>query len=197
MAPGGPNRMRPEARRRSAASRISVSTCMLEILTAETEEHFQLVRELTREYIAWDVSRTTELGLDPRVLLSFQYAHGEESLPGDYSPPEGCLLLATFDADAAGCGAFHKLTPDTCEMKRVYVRPQFRGHGIGRQLATDLLSRARKAGYAQMFLETVTFMDAAITLYESLGFRRCDPYYEIPASFLPITVFMELDLDAS
>jgi ribosomal protein S18 acetylase RimI-like enzyme len=169
---------------------------MVKVFPADSDEHFQLVRDLTRKYIAWDVSRTAELGLDPNVLMEFQYAQGGERLPGDFSPPEGCLLLATFDGNAAGCGAFHKLAPSVCEMKRVYVRPEFRGRGIGRDLATHLVSTARKAGYASMRLETVTFMDTAIALYESLGFHRIDPYYEIPTSFLPITVFMELDLHA-
>ena len=170
---------------------------MVNIFPAETEDHFQSVRELIREYISWDVSRTSALGLDASILLEFQYSQGEEALPGHYSPPEGCLLLATFDDRSAGCGAFHKLEDRVCEMKRVYVRPEFRGHGIGRQLAQALIARATGAGYASMRLETVTFMDAAISLYESLGFRRRDPYYEIPESFLPITVFMELDLHRS
>jgi ribosomal protein S18 acetylase RimI-like enzyme len=169
----------------------------VQIFPAQTDEHFRLVRELTREYIAWDVSRTAALGLDPIVLMDFQYGQGEETFPGDYSPPEGCLLLATFMANTAGCGAFHKLEPRVCEMKRVYVRPDFRGHGLGRQLATALIATATEAGYATMRLETVTFMDAAITLYETLGFRRRDPYYQIPSTFLPITVFMELALTPS
>lgn len=167
---------------------------MVKVFRASTNEHFQLVRVLTREYIAWDVERTKELGLDPDVLLEFQYAQGEEPLPGDYAPPEGCLLLATVDKSAAGCGAFHKLETKVCEMKRLYVRPMFRRYGIGRQLSEALITRARGVGYDWMRLETVTFMDAAIGLYESLGFRRCDPYCEIPASFLRITVFMELEL---
>jgi ribosomal protein S18 acetylase RimI-like enzyme len=170
---------------------------MLEIFPAHTDQHFRLVRKLTREYIAWDVSRTAELGLDPKVLMDFQYAQGEEAIPGDYSPPEGCLLLATFDKRTAGCGAFHKLEAEVCEMKRVYVRPDFRGHSIGRRLATALIATAKEAGYDRMRLETVTFMDAAIALYQSLGFHRREPYYQIPSSFLPITVFMELDLHTS
>ena len=169
----------------------------MEIFPAHNDEHFRLVRELTREYIAWDVSRTSALGLDPSVLMEFQYDQGEETFPGDYSPPEGCLLLATFKTNTAGCGAFHKLEPGVCEMKRVYVRPDFRGPGIGLRLASALIANAKDVDYATMRLETVTFMDAAILLYESLGFRRRDPYYQIPDSFLPITVFMELALKPS
>ena len=166
----------------------------MNIFPAETDEHYQQVRGLTAEYIAWDVSRTTELGLDPDELLRFQYNDGREALPGEYAPPTGCLLLATHDAKVAGCGAFHKLTPEACEMKRVYVRPEFRGLGLGRLLATTLIANATDVGYIQMRLETVTFMGTAISLYESLGFHACNPYYVIPESFRPITVFMELDL---
>ena len=167
---------------------------MLEVFPAETDTHFQHVRELIAEYVAWDSSRTSELGLDVNELLAFQYRQGDESIPGDFTPPEGCLLLATHDGKVAGCGAVHKLTSDICEMKRVYVRPEFRGLGIGRQLASILIATAREAGYRLMRLETVTFMEGAISLYTSLGFHTCEAYYVIPESFRQITVFMELDL---
>jgi len=167
---------------------------MVNILPAETDEQFQYVRELIAEYVAWDISRTTELGLDATELMDFQYGQGHDAIPGDFAPPAGCLLLATHDGNVAGCGAFHMLEPSICEMKRVYVRPQFRGLGIGRRLASTLISTAADAGYSLMRLETVTFMEGAISLYEFLGFRTCDPYYVIPVAFRPITVFMELDL---
>ncbi len=167
---------------------------MLNIFPAETDSHYQHVRELIAEYIAWDSSRTRELGLDVNELLHFQYSQGHESIPGDYIAPAGALLLATYDAKVAGCGAVHKLTSEVCEMKRVYVRPQFRGLGIGRQLASTLIATAREAGYRLMRLETTTFMEGAISLYTSLGFHTCDAYYLIPQSFRQITVFMELDL---
>ena len=167
---------------------------MVKIFPAETHEHFQYVRELIAEYIAWDISRTTALGLDATELIDFQYGEGTRAIPGDFAPPEGCLFLATHDGGIAGCGAFHRLVPDICEMKRVYVRDQFRRMGIGRRIASALIAAATDAGYRLMRLETVTFMHSAIALYESLGFRPCDPYYVIPPVFRPITVFMELDL---
>ena len=82
-------------------------------------------------------------------------------------------------------------------MKRLYVRPPYRRYGIGRSLVKFLISRASEAGYERMKLETVTFMDSAIALNKSMGFHFCDPHYEIPASFLPITVFMDLNLHLS
>ncbi len=167
---------------------------MVKIIPAETDAHFQHVRDLIAEYVAWDSSRTTELGLDITELMAFQYGQGHETVPGDFAPPTGCLLLATHDGSVAGCGAFHRLQPSICEMKRVYVRPHFRRLGIGRQLASTLISTATDAGYSLMRLETVTFMEGAISLYTSLGFRPCEPYYVVPVAFRPITVFMELDL---
>lgn len=167
---------------------------MLEIAPAETEAQYLEIRGLMAEYIQWDCSRIKELGLDSQDFLNFYYGTGDESLPGVFAPPDGCLLLATYSARAAGCGAFRWMTSDVCEMKRLYVRPEFRGMRIGRQLAAMLIASARKAGYGLMRLDTTTFMDEALALYASLGFRTCEPYSVIPRSFREITVFMELDL---
>ncbi|MDB6045451.1 MAG: hypothetical protein JWM63_4002 [Gammaproteobacteria bacterium] len=167
---------------------------MLKIGPAQTPAQYLQVRELLVEHIQWDTSQTSQLGLDPQEVLDFYYASGDEALPGVYAPPDGCMLLATCSAKPAGCGAFHRLSPDTCEMKRMYVRPEFRGMRIGRQLAETLIVAAQEAGYGAMRLETTTFMDKAIAMYSSVGFRTCPPYYVIPESFRAITVFMELIL---
>jgi GNAT superfamily N-acetyltransferase len=159
--------------------------------------HCQQVRELIAEYIAWDSERTRQLGLDVQEFLDFQYGQREEAIPGVYSPPDGCLLLATYSGQPAGCGAFRKISSEICEMKRLYVRPEYRGKQIGRQLATILITTAREVGYGVMRLETVRFMEGALTLYPTLGFRICEPYYVIPDSFRDITLFMELDLRSS
>ncbi|MCA1817434.1 MAG: GNAT family N-acetyltransferase [Acidobacteria bacterium] len=167
---------------------------MLKIAAAETEEQYRQVRELMAEYIEWDSSLVRQLGLDPQEFLDFYYGAGEEALPGIFAPPDGCILLVTYSGKAAGCGAFHRITSDSCEMKRMYVRPEFRGMGIGLRLAETLIVAAREAGYSSMRLETTKFMERAIALYSSLGFRTCQPYYSIPPNFRGITVFMELDL---
>src|SRR5882757_3286579 len=99
---------------------------MLEILPAESAMQYQQVRELLVEHIAWDTSQVSQLGLDGQEALDFYYASGDEVLPGVYAPPEGRMLLPTYSAKAAGCGAFHRMTQDACEMKRLYVRPEFR-----------------------------------------------------------------------
>jgi ribosomal protein S18 acetylase RimI-like enzyme len=167
---------------------------MLKILPAESELQYQQVRELLAEHIAWDTSQVSRLGLDGQEALDFYYASGEEALPGVYAPPGGRMFLATHSEKAAGCGAFHRMTQDTCEMKRMYVRPEFRRMQIGRQLTETLIVAAKEAAYVVMRLETVTFMDKAIAMYSSFGFKTCPPYYVIPESFRAITVFMQLNL---
>jgi GNAT superfamily N-acetyltransferase len=167
---------------------------VLKILPAESEFQYQQVRELLGELIAWDTSQVSQHGLNGQEALDFYYASGAEPLPGVYAPPEGRMFLAAHSAKAAGCGAFHRMTRQACEMKRMYVRPEFRRMQIGRQLAQSLIVAAREAGYAVMRLETVTFMDKAIAMYSSFGFKPCPPYYAIPEAFRAITVFMQLDL---
>jgi putative acetyltransferase len=167
---------------------------LLKIAAAETGIHYQQVRELLAELVALDTAHVRELGLDLQAALDFYYPSVEEELPGMYSPPGGGLFLATYGAEAAGCGAFRRMTPDICELKRMYVRPEFRGKRIGWQLADTLIQRARAAGYYLMRLETTTYLEKAIALYSALGFRTCQPYYAIPEAFQEITVFMELGL---
>lgn len=170
---------------------------MLTIARAETSADYQQALDLMAEYIAWDGAQVREQGLDADAFLAFYYggkSRGDEALPGPFAPPDGCLLLATDAAAAAGCVAFRRLSADTCEMKRLFVRPQFQGLGVGRKLAETLIARAREAGYTQMRLDTTTFMRAAVALYASLGFRPCEPYHGIPQGFEAVSLFMELDL---
>lgn len=114
------------------------------------------------------------------------------SLPGDYAPPEGRLLLATYDGELAGCVALRKLEPSICEMRRLYLRPKFRGRGFGRTLANYVIEEARKIGYRQMRLGTVEpKMQDALRMYREIGFRVTMPYRTNP---LKDAVYMELDL---
>ena len=139
---------------------------MLEIKQASSKELIGQASELFKEYANY-------LNID----LEFQNFNEElESLPGDYSLPEGCLLLAFYKNKLAGCVALRKFDEGMCEMKRLYVRSGYRGKGIGKALAKQILNTARKLGYTHMRLDTLPFMKEAITLYISLGFKEIDPY---------------------
>jgi ribosomal protein S18 acetylase RimI-like enzyme len=153
----------------------------MELAQAETPEQIEEVRRLLREYEA-------SLG----VSLCFQGFERElATLPGEYAPPAGRLLLASETGQALGCVALRKLEDETCEMKRLYLRPDFRGKGTGRMLALAIIDEARKIGCNKMRLDTLPSMREAIALYESLGFKRIEPYYRNP---VPGAVFMELKL---
>lgn len=167
---------------------------MLEITRAVTEKQYQIVRELVAEYIAWDASELRRLGRDPSAAFEFYFAPDNQALPGKYAPPDGCLLLALWSGEPAGCVAFQRLTKQANELKRLYVRPHFRGKRVGRELVAALISAAKAAGYGLMRLETVTYMEDAIALYSRFGFRSCPPYYAALQSFSDISLFMELEL---
>ena len=139
------------------------------------------VREIFREY-------QLSLGID----LCFQNFEQEiANLPDKYAPPEGRLYLAFIDGALAGCIALRPFQEKQCEMKRLYVRPQFRGQNIGRVLVNKVIDDARQIGYRQMFLDTLHTMTVAKALYHSLGFREISSY-----CFNPIegTQYMGLDL---
>jgi len=125
--------------------------------------------------------------------LCFQSFNEElAGLPWEYAPPSGRLLLATLDGTPAGCVALHKIEDGVCEMKRLYVRPQFRRTGLGRRLAEEVISQAREIGYSRMRLDTVvSVMGRAVELYRALGFREIAPYRENP---IPSALYMEKTL---
>lgn len=155
---------------------------MISIEQAETAAQVETVRRLFREYEAW-------LGMD----LCFQSFEEEVlNLPGDYARPDGRLLIADFDGGPAGCVAMRRLEDGVCEMKRLYVRPEFRGVGLGNRLISRVLEEARVAGYVKLRLDTFPpKMGKAVSLYESYGFRTIQPYYHNPHEGV---LFMELDL---
>lgn len=131
------------------------------------------------------------------IDLGFQnFAEELATLPGAYAPPRGLLLVAYVDGAPAGCGAFRPIDdcdyPNACEMKRLYVRPAFRGFGLGRQIAEALMDGARRAGYGTILLDTLDEMEAARELYASLGFESISPYYFNPLSGAH---YLKADLD--
>ena len=130
--------------------------------------------------------------------LSFQGVEAElTALPGAYAAPLGTVVLATVDGRPAACGAMRPKPgtghPSACEMKRLYVRDAFRGHGLGRRIAQRLIDAARDAGHATMLLDTLGDMASAQGLYASLGFVEVAPYYANPIAG---TRYLKLDLAA-
>jgi len=156
----------------------------LHIEQAATSEHIQLARTLFQEYGA-------SLGFS----LCFQNFDKElAGLPGEYAPPHGRLLIAYLDSEAAGCVALHQFEPGIGEMKRLYVRPAFRGKRVGLALANAIIEAACEIGYERMRLDTVpSEMADAVKMYQRLGFHEIAPYRANPQ---PGTLYLELDLAA-
>lgn len=159
---------------------------VLRLRQAATANEIEAARDLFKEYAA-------SLGFS----LCFQSFDQElASLPGDYAPPGGRLILASWiegeREKLAGCVAVHRLDDGVCEMKRLYVRPEFRGKGIGQALAAAVVEEAREIGYRRMRLDTVpSVMGTAVAMYRSMGFREIAAYRVNPVEG---AIYMELDL---
>lgn len=154
---------------------------MLKISPAENNEDTKTFRTLLEEY-------ADSLDVD----LGFQNFEEElANLPGRYAQPDGCILLARYNGEIAGCAALRKLSGDICEGKRLYVKPRFRGLDIGRKLVEALIAEARKIGYSRMRGDTLASMKTAQALYASLGFKQIEPYCYNPTEG---AVFIELKL---
>jgi len=149
---------------------------------AESVAHVTQARELFQEY-------AQSLG----VNLCFQNFEQElAGLPGHYAPPDGRLLLAEYELQLAGCVALHKWEDGICEMKRLYLRPSFRGKGLGRAIAEKIITDARSIGYRRMRLDTIEpLMKDAVEMYRKLGFREIAAYRPNP---IVGAMYMELQL---
>src|SRR5687767_917900 len=154
----------------------------MKLVQVKSEEDVAQARVLFEEYAAW-------LGIN----LCFQNFDKElAGLPGDYAPPDGRLLFAFEDEHLAGCVALRKIGEGVCEMKRLFVRPDFRGRGLGRRLTEDIVQEARQIGYQRIRLDTLPpKMNIAIGVYRSLGFKEIAAYYNNPVEG---ATFMELEL---
>jgi len=161
-------------------ARLALSEHKLKIIQAITPEQIQVAAELFREYQSY---------LD--VDLCFQGFEQElATLPGKYAEPSGAILLAEHEGEIAGCVAVRQLKDDVCEMKRLYVKNDYRGLSAGRLLAEAIIEKAKQLGYKKMQLDTLQRLDRAIGLYEKLGFKEIKPYYANP---LNEVVYWELD----
>jgi putative acetyltransferase len=155
---------------------------LVSIRPAITSDDLVIIRELFLEY-------ANSLGFS----LCFQGFDKElERLPGEYAPPDGRLYIAELNGQPAGCIAVKKREEGVCEMKRLYLRDAFRGHGIGRKLAERIIEDAKAIGYRKMVLDTIEDkMIVAVGLYRSLGFEKRDAYYNNP---IQGALYMELEL---
>ncbi|HUN65769.1 MAG TPA: GNAT family N-acetyltransferase [Bacteroidota bacterium] len=168
---------------------------MIRILEPVTNEELDRVRDLFRSFVSWH----RDVHEDDRHLIDRYFDAGkfEEELavlPGPYASPDGRLLLALWNGEAAGAVALRRIDDRTCEMKRMFVYQRFHGKGIGRALGEAILREARLLGYSSMRLDTSFRQVQAQALYRSLGFRTIDPYYELPQELREWLVFMELKL---
>lgn len=155
---------------------------MFKIVEAASPAEITEARKLFREYSAW-----------LRIDLCFQNFEKElAELPGAYAPPRGRLLFAVEGERVMGCIALRPLDEDVCEMKRLFVRPEFQGRGLGRILTEKIIEDARSIGYRRMRLDTIpSRMGRAVSLYRSFGFQEIAPYYQNPTEG---TLYMELKL---
>jgi len=155
----------------------------MEIRRVENPSDWPVVRALFEEYAA-------SLGYD----LCFQnFSRELETVDTMYGPPGGSMLLAEIDGSACGCVGLRKIDDRVCEMKRLYLRPDFRGDGRGRSLALAILNEAKRMGYRKIRLDTLPTMQTAIAMYRRLGFQEIEPYYPSP---IEGTLYMEMVLDA-
>jgi len=157
---------------------------MLKIYPVKTNEDIDVVRSILGEYLAW---RESQKSISPQELQSFRKQLAD--LPAEFAEPNGCLVLAKYREQPVGCVGLRDLNDGICEMKRLFVKPEWRGRGIGKSLAKEVIKKAMTIGYGCMRIDT--FDDAAKTLYTSLGFKKIKPYRYNPIKGV---VFMELKL---
>ncbi|MBN9696541.1 MAG: carbonate dehydratase [Zoogloea sp.] len=154
----------------------------LRVLGSDDHAEIEHVRQFFRNYAGW-------LGVD----LGYQnFSEEMASLPGAYSAPAGRLFFAEVDGRPAGCIGIRPATDGVCEMKRLYVEPELRGNGVGRELALAAIKAAKALGYRKMMLDTLPAMRIAVKLYRELGFKEAPAYYPTP---IEGTMFLALDLE--
>jgi GNAT superfamily N-acetyltransferase len=153
------------------------------------------VRQLLRSFVRWHLDRHVE---DQNLINQYfdreSFEKELNQLPGKYVYPTGALLLAYYGHEPAGCVALKQIMPHSCEMKRMFVYEKFRGLGVGKRLAAEIIVQARTLGFKNMKLDTSFRQLEAQKLYQSLGFKTCLPYYELTDKLKDWLVFMEIDL---
>ena len=163
---------------------------------AKSQRDFAGVVELMRAFVRWHYERHAA---DRHIIDSYfdpvKFASELSGLPGEFAPPDGALLIAEEEEGRiAGCVALRSLGNGACEMKRMFVSPEFHGKGIGMMLGQAIVDEARRIGYVRMMLDTGPAQREAQGLYRKLGFSDAKPYYELPGQLRDWLVFMRLDL---
>lgn len=170
---------------------------MIKIVSAQSGEALEHLISLAQEYVTWMTAeirqRYPDLDLT-EFATEHEYEDVRKKFPGEHTPPDGCLFIALSDEKVSGCVALGRLTDDICEMRTLFVRPQFRGSGVGKQLALASLEAARTLRYSRVRLDTLAFMEGAQRLYHSLGFYDIDAYLDVSASLKQYIHFMEMGL---
>lgn len=170
---------------------------MTKIISAETGEALEHFITLSQEYVRWMLAEIEKQypELDRAELISeHAYDDVRKKFPGEHVAPDGCLLIAIHDNAVAGGIALARLSETICEVRTLFVRPSARGAGIGKALVTAVLHQAREFDYEYARLDTLGFMQAALTLYKSFGFNPIDPYLDVSASLQQYIRFLEMKL---
>ena len=170
---------------------------MLDVYQPTSVADLDHVRNLMRAFIGWHRARhQQDLALIDAYFDTAAFDEELATLPGKYAPPLGQLFLATVEGAPAGCVALRAIDATRCEMKRMFVYPEYHGRGVGRALGEAVLAAGRAAGYRTMLLDTSIRQAEAQALYRRLGFREVAPYYELSEDLRGWLVFMERSLSA-
>jgi GNAT superfamily N-acetyltransferase len=165
---------------------------------AESERDFETVGRLMRAFIDWHYERHAS---DRHIIDSYfdpeKFAAELRTLPGEFAPPAGALLVAEEEGEIAGCVALRPIGDGACEMKRMFVFPDRHGKGAGLMLGRAIVGEARRLGYRRMLLDTGPAQSEAQGLYRRLGFGETEPYYDLTPQLRDWLIFMELDLLAA
>ena len=168
---------------------------MITVMQASSSTEIQDAKTLLAEYFEF-LQREVDTDVDDLDVVPPVAGYREElaNLPGRYAPPDGRLLVAYDGANSAGCVGLYKREHGIGEVKRLWVRPDFRSRQVGRRLMETLIAEARAAGYEAILLSTVDKLKAATSLYTSLGFQPTESYFDLPPTMIAHEIFLRLDL---
>jgi putative acetyltransferase len=181
----------------TAQARPAIGGFMTHVRVPTNADELKQVQALMRSFVGWHRERhQQDLSLIDAYFDAAAFEEELACLSSRYAPPLGQLLLATVEGAPAGCVALRPIDDDICEMKRMFVYPEYHGRGVGRALGEAVIGAARTAGYRVMRLDTSVRQSEAQVLYRRLGFQEIAPYYELPEELSNWLVFMELPLEA-